>query len=95
MLTNTRGEPLAPSALNGWYKAQRVALGLPGTLHSLRRTSATIAQAAGANLRDVLEQLGHANIDTTLLYTDSTEAGRRDAAQALGRVLPWPDQRAG
>lgn len=90
VLTNTRGAPLSPGLLDDWYKVVRDACGLPGTLHSLRRTSATLAQQQGGNLRDVLAQLGHANLDQTLLYTDSTESGRRDAAQALGRVLPWP-----
>jgi len=69
--------------------------GLTGlTPHELRHTAASLAVAAGANIKAVQQMLGHASAAMTLdvyagLFADDLDsvAERLDAA-ATGRVLP-------
>ncbi len=77
-------------------------LGLPGIgWHTLRRTHATLLQAAGGSLKDAQAQLGHAKMSTTLeLYTQTIPAQRRAAVEKLsvlmandGRFEKTPDAR--
>ncbi len=63
--------------------------GLTGfTLHSLRRTHATMLVAGGHNAKAVQSRMGHASIQTTLsYYAVATEADKQNAAGALGDYL--------
>ena len=62
----------------------------PARLHDLRHGAASLLAALGVPPRDVMDILGHANIQTTLgLYTHSTTDLRREAMERLGQRL-WP-----
>ena len=63
--------------------------GLKGfTLHSLRRTHATMLVAGGHNAKAVQSRMGHASIQTTLsYYAVATEADKVSAATALTDYL--------
>jgi len=54
--------------------------------HTLRHTSATRKLRAGANLRLVQDDLGHARLETTRIYTHIADAERQAAAEALPPV---------
>lgn len=64
-------------------------MGLPGIgWHTLRRTHATLLQAAGGSLKDAQAQLGHAKMSTTLeLYTQTIPAQRRAAVEKLSVLM--------
>lgn len=55
--------------------------------HSLRHTAATLALNAGASLRDVQVQLGHARPDTTARYDQARRELDNRAADALAEIV--------
>lgn len=61
--------------------------------HTLRRTHATLYQAAGGSLRDAQAQLGHSRMSTTLeLYTIPLERSRREAVEKLSDLVTNGDE---
>ena len=69
-------------------------LGMPWlSWHTLRRTHATLLQAAGASLRDAQAQLGHSKMSTTLeVYTLPIPAHLREAVEKLSRLVTNGDE---
>jgi integrase len=62
------------------------------TIHSLRRTHATMLISAGTNAKAVQHRMGHASIQTTLKhYASSTEEDRQAAASAKGEYMRTAD----
>lgn len=61
--------------------------------HTLRRTHATLLQAAGASLRDAQAQLGHSKMSTTLeIYTVPIPAHLREAVENLSQLVTNGDE---
>lgn len=86
-----RAALLDPGTLWRCFKAVLAAAGLPAAairLHDLRGSYATIAHGAGAAMRDVQAQLGHATPATTMrYYTQPTDEGQQDVARRVGERL--------
>lgn len=57
--------------------AQRAGIPKRVTPHTLRHCFATHLLQAGANIRDVQELMGHANVETTMIYTHVQAASVR------------------
>jgi integrase-like protein len=58
-------------------------------LHDLRHGAATIAPAAGAEMKVVQEMLGHSSITLTSdTYTSVLPEVAREAAEAAARLIP-------
>ncbi|MBL8765630.1 MAG: tyrosine-type recombinase/integrase [Phycisphaerae bacterium] len=71
LLISRRGKRLARERIWELLKRYTARAGLSGKIspHTLRHSFATHLLAGGADLRQVQEMLGHANIATTQIYT--------------------------
>jgi integrase/recombinase XerD len=81
LFLNNLGQQLTRQGI--WFLVQHYAqaAGLPGWVkpHSLRHTFATHLLEGGAELREVQQLLGHANITTTQIYTEVSSRRKREA----------------
>jgi integrase len=85
VFTTLTGKPLGPDRLTRLFRKLVIASGLPPvTLHGLRHGAATLALAAGADLKVVQDQLGHSTIvltaDTSVLPETARTAAELTAA---------------
>jgi len=63
-------------------------LGLPDfTWRSFRRSAESAMHNAGVPLKVQQQMLGHSNPNTTLLYAEADQQGKRDAVDELGRII--------
>jgi len=80
LFLNQRGERLTRQGLwlivKGYVK--EAGIGVPVTPHTLRHSFATHMLRGGADLRNVQELLGHANIATTQVYTQISNERLRE-----------------
>ena len=83
---------LSVSAVQNTFRLARAASGLPAeaTVHTLRHCYATHLLEEGVSLRSISQYLGHASLDTTVIYTHLTplnEARTRAALAVLHRAV--------
>jgi len=86
VFTTRTGTPVGPDRLTRLFRRLVAASGLPPvTLHGLRHGAATLALAAGTDLKIVQDQLGH----STITLTADTYANSREL-HLTGGVCPVP-----
>jgi integrase/recombinase XerD len=83
---------LSVSAVQNTFRLARAASGAPAeaTVHTLRHCYATHLLEEGVSLRLISQYLGHASLETTLIYTHLTplnEARTRAALEVLHRAV--------
>ena len=93
VLTGT-GSYMHPSTLCRKWRSVAEFLGLTGsegrrlTFHDLRHTWATVAVAAGVDIKTVASNLGHANAAMTLnIYASADPQAKRRAAEVMGSAI--------
>jgi integrase len=88
VFTSPTGTPLRHSNFyrRVWLKALPQA-GLTGVhFHDLRHAGNTFTADAGANLRELMERMGHASTRAAMIYLHSTDARQRTLADAVGKL---------
>jgi integrase len=90
VFTQEDGSPLHPADVTEHFKFLVKQAGLPPIrLHDLRHGAATIALAAGVEMKIVQHMLRHASITTTSdLYTNVLPELAHSAAEATARMIP-------
>ena len=83
---------LSVSAVQNTFRLARAASGVPveATVHTLRHCYATHLLEEGVSLRLISQYLGHASLETTVIYTHLTplnEARTRAALEVLHRAV--------
>lgn len=70
LFLGARGDRIRPSRLTArMHRYVSAASGKPGSCHVFRHSMATLMHDGGADIRDLQEMLGHAQISTTEIYT--------------------------
>jgi integrase len=88
LFTSPAGMPLRNSNFRGrvWLAAVEEA-GLPGLhFHDLRHTGNAFAAGTGANLRELMERMGHSSARAAMIYLHSSGERQRKIADALGEL---------
>jgi integrase len=89
VFTGLNGDPMAPDRLTRTFTALAAQAGLPPVrLHDLRHGAATLALAAGVDLRTVQDQLGHCSIVLTAdTYISVLPEVARTAAEKVAALI--------
>jgi integrase len=102
VFTRPSGDPMAPDWLSRYFRQLNTASGLPPIrLHDLRHGAASLALAAGADLKVVQDMLGHSSIVLTAdTYTSVLPEVARKVAEdiaslviAAGCLIPGTQER--
>jgi integrase len=90
VITRPNGDPMAPDWLTRYFRSLADRAGLPPIrLHDLRHGAASLALAAGADLKVVQDMLGHSSIVLTAdTYTSVLpDVGRKVAEDAASLII--------
>jgi len=89
VFTCLNGDPMAPDRLSRTFRRLSGKAGLPPVrLHDLRHGAATLALAAGANLKVVQDMLGHSSIVLTAdTYTSVLPEVAHKAAEDVATLI--------
>lgn len=83
------GIPRHPDHFSKAWSRLRRQLGLRGVrLHDMRHFHGTELAAAGVPMTAIRDRLRHSNLRTTSIYTHGRREVDREAAEAIGRLLP-------
>ena len=93
--------PMAKSSVQGAFRRAKVAAGIRKkavSVHTHRHSGvypatggATHLLEAGVNLRVIQRYMGHAQLETTMVYLHLTQKGQEDACQLINQVMEGLD----
>jgi site-specific recombinase XerD len=85
---------MAKSSVQGAFRRAKVTAGIRKkgvSVHTLRHSYATHLLEAGVNLRVIQRYMGHAQLETTMIYLHLTQKGQEDAYQLINQVMEGLD----
>jgi integrase/recombinase XerD len=86
----TAATPMAKSSVQGAFRHAKGAAGIRKravSVHTLRHCYATHLLEAGVNLRVIQKYMGHASLETTMMYLHLTAKGQEDASAVIDQVM--------
>ena len=86
--------PMAKSSVQGAFRRAKIAARIHKktvSVHTLRHSYATHLLEAGVNLRVIQRYMGHAQLETTMVYLHLTQKGQEDACQRINQVMEGLD----
>jgi integrase/recombinase XerD len=86
--------PMAKSSVQGAFRRAKfdAAIRKKGVaIHTLRHSYATHLLEEGVNLRVIQRYMGHAQLETTMLYLHLTQKGQEDPCQLINHVMEGLD----
>jgi integrase/recombinase XerD len=82
--------PMARSSVQGAFRRAKEMAGITKkgvSVHTLRHSYATHLLEAGVNLRTIQQFLGHAQLETTMMYLHLTNKGQQDAWDKINELM--------
>ena len=86
--------PMAKSSVQGAFRRAKFDAGIHKksvSIHTLRHSYATHLLEAGVNLRVIQRYMGHAQLETTMVYLHLTQKGQEDACHLINQLMEGLD----
>ena len=82
-------KPMSIDGVQGAFRRAKLDAGIQkrASIHTLRHSYATHLLEAGVNLRVIQKNLGHSNIETTMVYLHLTNKGMEDAYHIINSLM--------
>ncbi len=81
---------MAIDSVQGALRQARASAGITKrrvTIHTLRHSYATHLLESGVNIRVIQKYLGHAQLETTMIYLHLTQKGNEDAFSIINDLM--------
>ncbi len=86
----TAQNPMSIETVQSAFKKAKVSAGINKrkvSVHTLRHSYATHLLEAGVNIRTIQQYLGHAQLETTMVYLHLTHAGQENACRLINSIM--------